>query len=53
MPSRKRQVPGIEIVMVDPSSYVAHRKATVSGMTKFKTAKDTINFIGLDCPIWL
>jgi hypothetical protein len=49
----KRLALGIEIVMVDPGSYFAHRRNSVTGMARFKTAKDTLNAIGLDCPICL
>ena len=51
--AEKRLALGIEIVMVDPGAYFAHTKIAVIGMAKFKTAKDTLNAIGLDCPIWL
>lgn len=51
--AERRLALGIEIVMVDPGTYFAHRKNSVSGMARFKTAKDTLNAIGLDCPIWL
>lgn len=44
---------GIEIVLVDPPSYVAHRKSAVGGMASFDLAKDTLATIGLECPIWL
>ncbi len=49
--AEKRLALGIEIVMVDPGAYFAHRKNAVSGMARFKTAKDTLKAIGLDCPI--
>jgi len=51
--AEKRLALGIEIVMVDPGAYFAHRKNSLIGMARFKTAKDTLNAIGLDCPIWL
>ena len=51
--AERRLALGIEIVMVDPGAYFAHRKNAVSGMARFKTAKDTLNAIGLNCPIWL
>jgi hypothetical protein len=44
---------GIEIVLVDPPGYFAHRKNAVSGMASFAIAKNTLATIGLDSPIWL
>ena len=44
---------GIMIVLSDPMSYFAHRKSAIGGMASFNVAKDTLNVIGLDCPIWL
>ena len=44
---------GIMIVLSDPMSYFAHRKSAIGGMASFHVAKDTLNVIGLDCPIWL
>lgn len=44
---------GVMIVLSDPMSYFAHRKIAVGGMASFHVAKDTLNVIGLDCPIWL
>ena len=41
------------IVLSDPMSYFAHRKSAIGGMASFHVAKDTLNVIGLDCPIWL
>lgn len=41
------------IVLSDPISYFAHRKSAIGGMASFHVAKDTLNVIGLDCPIWL
>ena len=49
----RRLALGVEIVMVDPNAYFAHRKNAVTGMARFKTAKESLNAIGLDCPIWL
>lgn len=49
----RRLALGIEIVLVNPGSYFAHRKNSVSRMANFKTAKDTLTSIGLNCPIWL
>ena len=51
--AEKRLALGIEIVLSDPMSYFAHRKRSVGGMASFNTAKNTLNVIGLDCPIWL
>lgn len=51
--AEKRLALGVEVVMVDPGAYFTHRKNSVSGMARFKTAKDTLNAIGLDCPIWI
>ena len=44
---------GIMIVLSDPMSYFAHRKSAIGGMASYHVAKDTLNVIGLDCPIWL
>lgn len=44
---------GIEIVLVDPPGYFAHRKNAVSDMASFAIAKDTLAATGLDSPIWL
>lgn len=44
---------GIMIVLSDPMSYFAHRKIAIGGMASFHVAKDTLNVIGLYCPIWL
>lgn len=44
---------GIEIVLSDPMSYFAHRRSAIGGMASFNIAKNTLNVIGLDCPIWL
>ena len=41
------------IVLSDPMSYFAHRKSAIGGMASFSVAKNTLNVIGLDCPIWL
>lgn len=41
------------IVLSDPMSYFAHRKSAVGGMASFHVAMDTLNVIGLYCPIWL
>ena len=41
------------IVLSDPMSYFAYRKSAVGGMASFNVAKDTLNVIGLDVPIWL
>lgn len=51
--SEKRLCLGIEIVMIDPAYYFNHRKSAVSGMAKFKIAKDTLTAINIDCPIWI
>jgi len=51
--AERRLALGIEIVMIDPKRYFAHRKSAVSGMASFNVAKGTLNTIGLDCPIWL
>lgn len=44
---------GIEIVLVDPQGYFAHRGYATDGMASFDTAKETLATIGLDSPIWL
>jgi len=51
--AEKRLALGIMIVLSDPMSYFAHRKSAIGGMASFNVAKDTLNVIGLDCPIWL
>jgi hypothetical protein len=51
--AERRLALGIEIVMVNPGGYFARRKSAASGLARFKMAKDTLNTIGLDCPIWL
>lgn len=51
--AERRLALGVEILLTDPISYFAHRKAAASGMAKFKTARDALTSIGLDCPIWL
>jgi hypothetical protein len=51
--AEKRLSLGIMIVLSDPMSSFAHRKSAVGGMAGFHVAKDTLNVIGLDCPIWL
>lgn len=45
--SEKRLALCIMIVLSDPMSYFAH------SMASFNIAKDTLNVIGLDVPIWL
>lgn len=44
---------GIEMVLVDPTGFFAHRRAAVSGMARFSVAKEILPIIGLECPIWL
>jgi len=44
---------GIMVVVSDPVSYFTHQKSSIGGMASFHVAKDTLNVIGLDCPIWL
>ena len=51
--SERRLALGIEIVLSNPNSYFAHRKHAIGGMASFDIAKNTLNTIGLDCPIWL
>ncbi len=51
--AERRLALGIQIVMVDPPGYFAHRKNAVSGMASFDVAKSTLATIGLDSPIWL
>ena len=51
--AERRLALGIEIVLCDPMAYFAHRRNAVGGMAGFRVAKDTLNTIGLDCPIWL
>jgi hypothetical protein len=51
--SERRLALGIEIDLVDPPGYFAHRKNAVSGMASFDIAKNTLATIGLDSPIWL
>jgi len=51
--AERRLALGIEIVLSIPMSYFAHRKSAIGGMASFNVAKNTLNMIGLDCPIWL
>jgi hypothetical protein len=51
--AERRLALGIEIVLSNPNSYFAHRRQAIGGMASFAIAKDTLNTIGLDCPIWL
>jgi hypothetical protein len=51
--AERRLALGIEIVLSNPMAYFAHRRYAIGGMANFKIAKDTLNSIGLDCPIWL
>ena len=51
--SERRLALGIEIVLSNPNSYFAYRRHAIWGMASFSIAKDTLNSIGLDCPIWL
>ena len=51
--AERRLALGIEIVLVNPPGYFAHRKNAVSGMASFDVAKNTLATIGLDSPIWL
>ena len=51
--AERRLALGIEIVLSNPIVYFAHRRNAIGGMANFKIAKDTLNSIGLDCPIWL
>ena len=43
----------IEIVLCNPTEYFAHRRNAIGGMASFDIAKNTLNTIGLNCPIWL
>jgi hypothetical protein len=49
----RRLALGIEIVLIEPSKYFAHRPASIRGMAYFEVAKKTLPAIGLNCPIWL
>jgi len=51
--AERRLTLGIEIVLSNPTSYFAHRKNAIGGLASFDIAKNTLNTIGLDCPIWL
>jgi hypothetical protein len=51
--AERRLALGIEIVLSNPNLYFAHRRHAIGGMASFAIAKDTLNTIGLDCPIWL
>jgi hypothetical protein len=51
--AERRLTLGIEIVLSDLNSYFAHRRNAIRGMASFDIAKNTLNTIGLDCPIWL
>jgi hypothetical protein len=43
---------GIEIVLCNPTAYFSHRRNAIGGMAFFDIAKNTLNTIGLNCPIW-
>ncbi len=51
--AERRLALGIEIVLVNPPGYFAHRKNAIGGMASFDIAKNTLATIGLECPIWL
>jgi len=51
--AERRLALGVEIVLSNPNSYFAHRRHAIGGMASFDIAKNTLNTIGLDCPIWL
>jgi hypothetical protein len=51
--AERRLTLGIEIVISNPTAYFAHRRNAIGGMANFRIAKDTLNSIGLNCPIWL
>jgi hypothetical protein len=51
--AERRLALGIEIVLAHPPQYFAHRRKAIGGMASFDVAKNTLNTIGLDCPIWL
>ena len=51
--AERRLALGIEIVMIGPPGYFAHRTNAVSRMASFDIAKNTLATIGLDSPIWL
>ena len=51
--AERRLALGIEIVLCHPTSYFSHRRNAIGGMASFDIAKNTLNTIGLNCPIWL
>jgi hypothetical protein len=51
--AERRLALGIEIVLLEPIKYFAHRKASIGGMASFDVARETLTTIGLECPIWL
>lgn len=51
--AERRLALGIEIVLSNPTSYFAYRLNVIWGMASFDIAKNTLNTIRLDCPIWL
>lgn len=51
--AERRLALGIEIVLCNPTSYFSHRRNAIGGMASFDIAKNTLNTIGLKCPIWL
>jgi len=51
--AERRLALGVEIVLSNPNLYFAHRRNAIGGMAGFDIAKNTLNTIGLDCPIWL
>lgn len=51
--AERRLALGIEVVLVNPPAYFAHRRNAIGGMANFDIAKNTLATIGLECPIWL
>ncbi len=51
--AEKRLALGIAMVLVDPGGYFSRPDEDFKDMARFDAAKDALNAIGLDCPIWL
>ena len=51
--AEKRLALGIEIVLYNPKSYFENKKGDVSWIAHFDLAKNTLETLAIDCPIWL
>ncbi len=51
--AEKRLALGVEIVLNDPTALTAQIEKPDTELANFEVAKQTLDTIGLDCPIWL